>query len=159
MWRTKDGYFISSNFARDPAVIRDETSGFDPQDVSTSPNARRVRWEQLMKQSKGQIDVEHGGELLWPIIWIVSKREEQANRRSLVRSHRHFAREASKILGVGCVTIPAARSRARRPIAPWQSVHEFSRRGRGIPAARILLPRISWTRIQTIHGKRLCFMT
>ena len=57
MWRSKDGYFVSSNFARDPAVIRDETPGFNPRDASTSPNARHVRWEQLIKQSKGQIDV------------------------------------------------------------------------------------------------------
>src|ERR1700688_2724810 len=57
MWRTKDGYLVSSNFARDPAVIKDEASGFDPADVSSSPNARHVRWEQLIKQSKGQIDV------------------------------------------------------------------------------------------------------
>jgi hypothetical protein len=57
MWRTKDGYFVSSNFARDPALIRDETAGFDPQDASTSPNARHVRWEQLIKQAQGKIDV------------------------------------------------------------------------------------------------------
>jgi len=57
MWRTKDGYFVSSNFARDPAVIREETRDYDPADASNSPNARRVRWEQLMKQSKGKIDV------------------------------------------------------------------------------------------------------
>src|ERR1700733_13197096 len=57
MWRTKDEYFVSSNFARDRAVIKDETSGFDPKDASTSPNARHGRWEQLIKQSKGKIDV------------------------------------------------------------------------------------------------------
>lgn len=57
LWRTKDGYFVSSNFARDPAVIRDETDGFDPKDMGSSPNARRVRWVQLMKENKGQIDV------------------------------------------------------------------------------------------------------
>jgi len=57
MWRTKDGYFVSSNFARDPAVIKDETPDFDPEDASTSPNARHARWEQLIKQSKGLIDV------------------------------------------------------------------------------------------------------
>src|SRR5579872_2592037 len=57
LWRTKDGYFVSSNFARDPKVIKEETSGFDPNDASTSPNARHVRWEQLIKQSKGKIDV------------------------------------------------------------------------------------------------------
>ena len=57
LWRTKDGYFVSSNFARDPKLIREETSGFDPGDASSSPNARHARWEELMKQAKGKIDV------------------------------------------------------------------------------------------------------
>jgi hypothetical protein len=56
MWRTKDGYFASSNFARDPAVIREETTGFDPADPTSSPNARRARWEELIQQNKGKID-------------------------------------------------------------------------------------------------------
>ena len=56
LWRTKDGYFVSSNFARDPKVIKEETT-FDPNDKSSSPNARRVRWEELMSQAKGKIDV------------------------------------------------------------------------------------------------------
>ncbi len=56
LWRTKDGYFVSSNFARDPKVIKEETT-FDPNDTSSSPNARHIRWEELMKQSKGKIDV------------------------------------------------------------------------------------------------------
>src|ERR1700675_3986167 len=57
MWRTKDGYFVSSNFARDPKLIREETSGFDPQDMSSSMNARHARADELMKQAKGKIDV------------------------------------------------------------------------------------------------------
>lgn len=56
LWRTKDGYFVSSNFARDPKVIAEETS-FDPNDLSSSPNARHVRWEELMRQNKGKVDV------------------------------------------------------------------------------------------------------
>jgi hypothetical protein len=56
LWRTKDGYFVSSNFAQDPKVLAEETT-FDAKDVSTSPNARRVRWEALMQLSKGKIDV------------------------------------------------------------------------------------------------------
>jgi len=56
LWRTKDGYFVSSNFARDPKVIKEETT-FDPKDTSSSPNARHIRWEELMKQAKGKIDV------------------------------------------------------------------------------------------------------
>lgn len=58
VWRSKDGYFISSNFARDPALIKDETEGFDPTNLASSPNARRVTWEDKMASSKGRIDVE-----------------------------------------------------------------------------------------------------
>lgn len=63
LWRTKDGYFVSSNFARDPKLIREETT-FDPNDASSSPNARHIRWEELMKQSKGKIDVAMAQEFL-----------------------------------------------------------------------------------------------
>ena len=58
LWRTKDGYFVSSNFARDSKLIKEETSGFDPKDKSSSMNARHERWDELMKESKGKIDVE-----------------------------------------------------------------------------------------------------
>ena len=57
VWRKTDGYFVSSNFARDPSLIKDETESFDINDLGSSPNARRVRWEQLMKENKGKIDV------------------------------------------------------------------------------------------------------
>lgn len=56
LWRSKDGYFVSSNFARDPNVIKEETD-FDPNNLTTSPNARHTRWEKLMRQNKGKIDV------------------------------------------------------------------------------------------------------
>ena len=56
LWRTKDGYFVSSNFARDPKVIKEETT-FDPNNATSSPNARHIRWEELMQESKGKIDV------------------------------------------------------------------------------------------------------
>ncbi|HEY3929902.1 MAG TPA: C45 family peptidase [Candidatus Koribacter sp.] len=55
--RTKDGYFVGSNFATDPKLLKDETN-FDPNDLSTSPNARRKRWQELIPEYKGQIDVE-----------------------------------------------------------------------------------------------------
>jgi Phospholipase B len=56
VWRTRDGYFVGSNFASDPKVITEETR-FDPKNPESSPNARRTRWEELMKQYKGRIDV------------------------------------------------------------------------------------------------------
>jgi phospholipase B-like protein len=56
LWRTKDGSFVGSNFALDPQVIAADTK-FDPKNRSSSPNARRERWDALMKESKGKIDV------------------------------------------------------------------------------------------------------
>lgn len=55
--RTKDGYFVGSNFPIDPKLIHDETT-FDVNDASSSPNARRKRWEQVIRQNKGKITVE-----------------------------------------------------------------------------------------------------
>jgi len=55
LWRTADGYFAGANFPSDPDVIRDDTT-FDPKSPSTSPNARRVRWDQLMDENRGKID-------------------------------------------------------------------------------------------------------
>ena len=54
-WRTRDGYFVGSNFPSDPDLIRDETD-FDANDKSSSMNARHARWDELMAQHKGKID-------------------------------------------------------------------------------------------------------
>ncbi|HVB99623.1 MAG TPA: C45 family peptidase [Candidatus Dormibacteraeota bacterium] len=56
LWRKKDGYFVGANFPSDPQVIAEETT-FNPNDPSNSDNARHLRWEQLMRQYKGKIDV------------------------------------------------------------------------------------------------------
>ena len=81
LWRTKDGYFISSNFARDPKLIKQETT-FDSQDMTSSPNARRVRWEQLMAEDKGKIDVEMAQKFLSDHYDSYDKKE-QPNARTL----------------------------------------------------------------------------
>ena len=54
--RTKDGYFVGSNFPANAELIRDETD-FPVNDMSISENARHIRWEQLMAENKGKIDV------------------------------------------------------------------------------------------------------
>jgi len=55
--RTKDGYFVGSNFPVDPKLASVETN-FDFNNRQGSPLARKQRWEQLVKQSTGTIDVE-----------------------------------------------------------------------------------------------------
>ncbi len=54
--RTKDGYFAGANFPISPELAREETS-FNTADMSLSANARRQRWEQLMAENKGKIDL------------------------------------------------------------------------------------------------------
>jgi hypothetical protein len=55
--RTRDGCFYGANFPIDPNLIRDETK-FDPSKADSSPNARKLRWEQLMAEHRGKIDIE-----------------------------------------------------------------------------------------------------
>jgi hypothetical protein len=81
LWRTKDGYFVSSNFAQDPKVLSEETT-FDSNDKSSSPNARRMRWEQLMAENKGRIDVDMAQKFLGDHFDAYEKKA-QANERSL----------------------------------------------------------------------------
>jgi hypothetical protein len=54
--RKKDGYFVGSNFPINPKLTREETD-FNTKDMGVSANARHVRWEQLMAENKGKIDV------------------------------------------------------------------------------------------------------
>jgi hypothetical protein len=54
--RTKDGYFVGANFPVHNKLIKEETT-YDSTIMSTSPNARKLRWKQIMNENKGQIDV------------------------------------------------------------------------------------------------------
>jgi hypothetical protein len=54
--RTKDGFFVGSNFPNDAKLIQEETT-FDAKDRSKSENARHERWLGLMEQHKGKIDL------------------------------------------------------------------------------------------------------
>ena len=59
LWRTMDGYFIGSNFPGDEKVIAEETT-FDAANKGQSVLVRKARWEQLMEEYKGYLDVEDG---------------------------------------------------------------------------------------------------
>jgi hypothetical protein len=57
--RTKDGYFVGSNFPINPKLVAEETD-FPINDPNAPNLVRRNRWEQLMAENKGRIDVETG---------------------------------------------------------------------------------------------------
>ena len=55
--RTRDGCFVGANFPDSDKLTKEETK-FDHAKADSSPNARRTRWEQLIAQHRGRIDVE-----------------------------------------------------------------------------------------------------
>jgi hypothetical protein len=79
--RTSDGYFVGSNFPINEKLIREETD-FDPKDSGQSCLARHVRWEQLMAENKGKIDVAAAQRFLADHYDTFEKKED-ANERTL----------------------------------------------------------------------------
>jgi Phospholipase B len=55
--RKKDGYFVGSNFPISEKLAAEETD-FAIKDMGASANARHRRWDELMEENKGRIDVE-----------------------------------------------------------------------------------------------------
>ena len=54
--RTKDGYFVGSNFPINPKLTKEETD-YPADDPNTPNSVRHRRWDQLMAEYKGRIDV------------------------------------------------------------------------------------------------------
>jgi len=79
--RSKDGYFVGSNFPCDPKLVKEETN-FDLNNASESANARHVRWEQLMAEYKGKIDIAAAKRFLADHYDTFDKKEE-ADERTL----------------------------------------------------------------------------
>jgi Phospholipase B len=82
LWKTKDGVFSGSNWARDPKVLKLDTPQFDPNDMQSSPNARKVRWEQLLNENRGKIDVALAQQMLADHVDSAEQKTD-ANERTL----------------------------------------------------------------------------
>ena len=54
--RSKDGYYVGSNFPEDDKLIREETNGWNKDPKRNSCEARRVRWNKLLTDNKGAVD-------------------------------------------------------------------------------------------------------
>jgi len=79
--KKSDGYIVGSNFPVNEKLILEETD-FDPKDMSASANARHVRWEQLMSENKGKIDVSAAQRFLADH-YDTYTRKEEADERTL----------------------------------------------------------------------------
>jgi hypothetical protein len=79
--RSTDGYFVGSNFPINEKLIAEETD-FNPADLGQSSVARHARWEQLMAENKGQIDVSAAQHFLADHYDVIEKKED-ADERTL----------------------------------------------------------------------------
>src|SRR2546427_3278266 len=82
LWRTKDGVLAGSNWARDPKVLKEDAPQFDPSNNESSPNARRARWDEMLKENKGKIDVTLAEKMLGDHMDTAEKKED-TNERTL----------------------------------------------------------------------------
>jgi hypothetical protein len=77
--RKTDGYFVGSNFPINKKLAAEETT-FDLNNPSLSGNARHKRWEQLMQQNKGKIDVAAAQKFLADHVDSVTGKAEPSER-------------------------------------------------------------------------------
>lgn len=77
--RTSDGYFAGANFPVDEKLAREETD-FPMNMTDNSPNARKVRWQQLMEENKGRIDVEMAKTFMADDYDVIEKRHNACER-------------------------------------------------------------------------------
>src|ERR1700731_284162 len=82
LWKTKDGVLAGSNWARDPKVLKEDAPQFDPANKESSPNARRARWDELLKENRGKIDVALAEKMLGDHR-DTAQHQEEANERTL----------------------------------------------------------------------------
>ena len=88
--RTKDGYFVGANFPINEKLAREETS-FEIGDPAVSANARLARWDELMKEYKGKIDVAAGQKFLSDHFDTFTRSSDPSQRT--LCGHVEFARE------------------------------------------------------------------
>jgi len=77
--RKKDGYLVGSNFPINSKLAAEETE-FPMKDAGASANARHVRWEELMAENKGKIDVALAEKFLADHYDTYDKKEEPSER-------------------------------------------------------------------------------
>jgi Phospholipase B len=91
--RSKDGVFVGSNFPENAKLIAQETD-FPVKDMSISANARHIRWDQLMAENKGKIDVALAQRFLSDHYDTFGKKTEPSERT--LCGHIDLSRRGSK---------------------------------------------------------------
>jgi hypothetical protein len=77
--RSQDGYFVGSNLPINSKLAREETD-FPIADKTTGQCTRHARWEQLMRENKGKIDVTAGQRFLSDHVDTLTGKDEASER-------------------------------------------------------------------------------
>jgi hypothetical protein len=77
--KTKDGCYFGANFPDSDKLTREETK-FDPNKKDSSPNARKARWEEVLGQQKGKIDLELGKSFETDGFDVIAQKHESSER-------------------------------------------------------------------------------
>lgn len=108
--RTRDGYFAGANFPVSEKLAREETQ-FDLTNREHSALTRRARWEQLMAEHKGKIDVEAAKRFLSDHYDVIEKKDAPSERTlcgHIDLSPRGLKPWADEFAAVGAVQAKAA---------------------------------------------------
>ncbi|HXZ24329.1 MAG TPA: C45 family peptidase [Methanomassiliicoccales archaeon] len=77
--RTRDGYFVGANFPISAKLAHEETT-CDLSDSTSSCNARRIRWRQVIDEHKGKITVELAKRFLADHIDPIERKDDPSER-------------------------------------------------------------------------------
>ncbi len=112
--RTRDGFFVGSNFPVEEKLTREETD-FDVNNAGESANARHARWLQLMHKTKAK-SIAAPPSASWPTTSTPSKtRSIPTNTPSAAIS---TVRRVDRCPGSAPIRPPAPCNR-KSPMAPW----------------------------------------
>ncbi len=143
-----NGYFAGSNVAADKRILRLETAG-SWDDVRDSAVARRVRWDQLLKEHYGRIDVSLAKQMLGDH-YDVYLQKEQPGCRTICG---HGELDDARIPGPRPPTALPGRLTARSSMPRWREVGICGPNGAALATAASRLP-ISWKSILNMNGSR-----
>ena len=80
--RKKDGVFTGANFPINAKLAEEETD-FAVKDPGVSANARRTRWDKLMEEYRGKIDVAAGKRFLSDHYDVIAGKDNMPSERTL----------------------------------------------------------------------------
>ena len=151
--RTKDGYFVGSNFPVGKALIAKETTSTAPTRAARPTRATRGG-TQLMAQHKGQIDAEIGKRLESDVR---PHREEGRPERAIALRHRRDV--AARHPGLGLAAVLPRRHRAGEG-HDGRDGREDAALGRDGPSVRPDFVASDFlTRIRSSGGRAVCSAT